>query len=167
MKNGKPIVVSYETAEAKQYKKEFTKIIEKELKQQNWNYDETGLKHIYVDAVFYFDRIDKDANNYWKCLLDCITDTKKIWKDDNIVCERVQGIYYDSKNPRIELEIHPVDYIGIFKNKNELEDLENKCKTCSRYIRNCSILKKAKTGKVQEDIVDLQCKKYKCINKGG
>ena len=106
-------------------------------------------------------RKEKESNNYYKCMLDAITDTQLIWIDDNVVCERINRIYYDSKNPRIELHIYPVDYIGIFDNISQLENFESNCIGCSRYKRNCSILQKAKDGRVQEEIVDFTCLKYK------
>lgn len=90
-----------------------------------------------------------DCNNYFKCMLDAITDSKKVWEDDNVVCERVNGIFYDSANPRIEMIISPVDYIGIFKDLSQLEEFESNCIGCSRYKRNCSILQKAKEGEIQ------------------
>lgn len=161
MKNGKPIVVSYETAEAKKYKKEFKEHIIEQVKLQNWNYEVNDTQHFYVDAVAYFDRTRKDISNVDKCLLDAITETQLIWKDDNVACFRPNCIYYDPNNPRIELTIYPVDYIGIFDNQEQLDEFEDKCKTCSRYKRNCSILKKAKEGRIQEEIQDLCCEKYK------
>ena len=96
-------------------------------------------------------------------MLDAITDTGLIWIDDNVTCERVQRIYYDSSNPRIELEIYPVEYIGVFDNASQLEKFESRCIGCNRYKRNCSILQKAKEGRIQEEIQDLVCKKYKKI----
>lgn len=161
IKNGKPMAVSYETAEAKKYKKEFIEYIKEQVKLQDWHFDVNSTQHFYVDAVFYFDRIDKDTSNSDKCLLDAITETQLIWKDDNVACFRPIRIYYDNKNPRIELTIYQVDYIGIFDNQEQLSNFEDKCKTCSRYKRNCSILNKAKEGRIQEEICNLECSKYK------
>lgn len=161
LKNGKPMAMVYETGDAKKYKKEFIKYIHKQIEEQNWDVSVTTTQHFYCDCVFYFDRIDKDCNNYFKLLLDSITESESIWTDDNVVCERVNRIYYDSSNPRIELEIYPVDYIGIFDNEEQLNYFEDKCKTCQRYKRNCSILNKAKEGRIQEEICDLECGKYK------
>ena len=47
-----------------------------------------------MDCIFYFDRVDKDANNSFKCLADAITDSESVWIDDTQLCERVQGIYF-------------------------------------------------------------------------
>ena len=160
LKNGKPMAMVYETGEAKKYKKEFIDYIHKQIKEQNWDLPVNSTQHFYCDCVFYFDRIDKDCNNYFKLLLDSITESESIWEDDNVVCERVNRIYYDSSNPRIELEIYPVEYIGIFDSYEQLDCFEDKCKTCKRYGRNCSILKKAKEGRIQEEISDLECSKY-------
>lgn len=154
--------MSYKTPEAVKYRSEFTKYVEKEVESQGWDVPIDKGINIYVDAVFYFPRIDMDCNNYWKILLDAITDTQLIWKDDNVVCERVQRIYYDSNNPRIELVIHPVSYIGVFDDAPQLEAfVSNNCIGCSRYKRNCSILQKAMDGKVQEELKDMVCSKKK------
>ena len=161
IKNGKPMAVSYQTKEAKDYKKKFKEHIIEQVKLQGWNCEVNSTQHFYVDAVFYFDRIDKDSSNADKCLLDAITETKLVWADDNVALFRPQRIYYDNKNSRIELEIYTVDYIGIFDNQEQLDCFEDKCKTCNRYKRNCSILKKAKEGRIQEEICDFECSKYK------
>lgn len=159
LKNGKPMAMMYETGDAKKYKKEFGEYIKEQVKLQNWTMSEDKTQHIYCDCVFYFDRTDKDCNNYFKLLLDSITESEVVWIDDNVVCERVNRIYYDHSNPRIELEIYPVEYIGIFDNIEQLDYFEDKCKACKRYNRNCSILKKAKEGRIQEEICDLECSK--------
>lgn len=162
IKGGKPMAIPYTTNEAKKYKSEFSKYVLEQVKKQGWSLVPNKVQHFYIDATFYFHSIDQDPNNYWKCLLDAITDTGAIWLDDNTTCERVQAIYYDSQNPRIELLIHPVEYIGIFQNADKLTEFENKCKGCARYGRNCSILRKAKEGRIQNEIADCEeCAKYK------
>lgn len=161
LKNGKPMAVSYKTKEAIDFQKRLDKHIREQVRVQNWNLPVDPAQHFYVDAVFYFPRIDMDANNYFKCSLDQITETGLIWSDDNVVCERVQRIFYDTENPRIELTIYPVEYIGIFDNSEQLDTFENHCVTCMRYKRNCSILRKAKEGRVQKEIQNLVCEKYK------
>lgn len=161
LKNGKPMAIIYETGEAKKYKQKFSEYIKEQVKLQNWIMSKDKTQHIYCDCVFYFDRTDKDCNNYFKLLLDSITESESVWIDDKVVCERVHRIYYDSNNPRIELTIYRTDYIGIFDNINQLNNFEEKCKTCQRYKRNCSIFKKAKEGRIQEEICNLECNKYK------
>ena len=158
------MAMSYKTSEAIKYQKSFTQYVRDEVKKQNYTLFPNKNTHFYIDAIFYFDRTDRDPNNYFKCMLDAITDTSLIWVDDNVTCERVQRIYYDSANPRIELEIYPCDYIGVFDNTSQLDTFKSNCIGCSRYKRNCSILKKAKEGRIQKEIVGLNCLKYRGIN---
>ena len=161
IKNGRPMAMSYCTNEAKKYKSDFSDYVKQQVKKQGYKLSPDKTRHFYVDSVFYFDRQGKDCNNYYKCLLDAITDTQLIWLDDNVVCERVQRIYYDASNPRIELDIHPVDYIGVFDNASHLESFTSKCVECIRHNRNCSILQRAKEGKIQPEIADGVCTKFK------
>ena len=165
--NGKPIpkVTMYESTEAKVYKAQFKKYIERQVKEQGWDLEVNKTRHFYIDCVIYFDKTNRDANNYWKVLLDGITETQKIWIDDNVTLERVNRIYYDAKRPRFELTIYPVEYVGIFDDVEIMEDFEDICETCTRYKRNCSILRKAKEGRIQDEIVELECCKYKEIKK--
>lgn len=164
IKGGKPIVMSYKKAGAKKYQKEFIEYIIEEVKKQGWVMSDNKFQHYYVDAIFYFPRIDQDANNCWKCMLDAISDSKCVWIDDTQACERVKAIYYDGENPRIELEIYKVDYIGIFKNRAMLEGFESNCVQCNRYRKGrCSLLVKSKEGRIQKEIINGICQKYKKI----
>lgn len=165
IKNGKPMAMSYKTKEAKDYQKNIIELIKKEVEKQRWVKSDNKFQHYYMDVVFYFPRVDMDANNYFKCLADAITDTELVWIDDTQLCERVMGIYYDNKNPRMEIEIKPVNYKGIFPNQNTYEEFVCKCETCKRYKRNCSILTKSIEGRIMEDIENLECQKYKSIEK--
>jgi len=162
-KTKKWMAMSYKTADATKYQKDFTKYVIEEVKKQGWKISENKYQHYYFDVVFYFPRIDMDANNYFKCCLDSITESELVWIDDNQVCERVNRVFYDSKNPRMEIEIKPVDYIGVFDNTFQLEYFESNCIGCMKYKRNCSLLIKAKEGRIQEDICDLVCSKFKPV----
>lgn len=164
-KTKKYMAMSYETADAKKYKKEFVEYVKKQVKEQNWIMSDNRFQHYFVDAVFYFPRIDMDCNNYWKCCFDSITESSCVWLDDTQACENVKAIYYDSSNPRIELVIHPVEYIGIFSNHARLVEFESNCVQCCRYKEGkCCILCKAKEGRIQEEICEGVCEKYKETN---
>ena len=157
-KNGRAVAMSYKTAEARKYRKDFADYVTEEVLKQEWGIEPNAKQHFYIDGWFYFARIDADPNNYWKILIDAITDTQKIWVDDNVVCERVQRIQYDAANPRIELVITPVEYIGIFDNTEQANCfLQSNCIGCSRYKRNCSILRKAMDGRIQEGVTQTSC----------
>ena len=160
LRGGRPLAVSYCTNEASKFKKRFAQYVSDEAARQGWEMPDKQ-RHIYADAVFFFPQIDMDSNNYWKCMLDAITDSGRVWIDDNIVCERTMAIYYDTENPHVELTIHPTDYIGIFEDMPHSEWFEAKCVGCTRYARNCSLLNKAKSGKICPEIKDGECTKYK------
>lgn len=161
IRNGKPLSVSYKTAEAVKYQYAFSEYVKEEVEKQGWELSDNPSQHYYMDCKFFFPRSDMDCNNYFKCMADAITDSHAVWIDDNQLCERIKGIWYDRENPRIELEIHPVDYIGVFENASQLQEFESNCVSCTRYKRNCSLLCNAKKGVVQSDIKDCVCLKYK------
>lgn len=155
------IASSYKTKESKKYQSDFEKYVETEVKKQGWDISNFKNSHLYVDTIFYFPRKDMDCNNYFKVMLDAITNTKLVWEDDNIVCERVVKIFYDSSNPHIEISIHPVDYIGIFDNNEKLEVFKQKCEKCTRFKRNCTLLRKAQEGYLQDGVTQNMCKFFK------
>lgn len=163
MRGGKPAAMSYKTAEAVKYQCAFTDYVSAEAEKQGWVMSDNPAQHYYMDCAFYFPRVDMDCNNYFKCMADAITNSHAVWQDDRQLCERVQGIWYDKDNPRIEMVIHPVDYIGVFLDASQLADFEANCISCARYKRNCTLLKAAKNGYIQSDIADGCCAKYKQI----
>ena len=158
-KKPKAMVTMYETAEAKAYKKKFSEYVKQEIVKQNWDIELTRDKHYYMDTIFYFERIDQDEQNYYKCLCDSINGIAYI--DDRNILTRTHAVYYDTTSPRIELVIYPVDYIGIFPNTNSLDVFESKCIQCKRYKNNCSVLRKCKEGRIQESILDFVCSEFK------
>lgn len=167
MQRGKPVAMSYTTNDAKSYKKRFAEYVRSQAEEQGWDRVPDACQHFYLDAVFYFPQIDMDANNYFKVMCDAITDAGCVWVDDNVVCERVQGIYYDSTNPRIEITIHPVDYIGVFDNASQLDSFRSRCLGCVRYKRNCSLLANATAGRIQPEIQGGVCLAYHPPKAGG
>jgi hypothetical protein len=166
MRNGRPLAISYKTKVAMDYQDRFKKIVQQEAKKQGWKYSDNKFQHYYMDCVFYFSRVDCDANNYFKCMADAITMSGAVWPDDNQCCERVQGVFYDAINPRIEITITPVDYIGIFRDADQLNDfLDHNCVDCTLYKRNCQLLMAAKQGRIQPEINNMICSKCKPYTK--
>lgn len=159
-RNDKPTAMSYKTKISTTYRSDFASYVESEAHAQGWQTIDNPAQHYYVDGYFYFPKTNMDCNNYWKVMLDAITDTGIVWSDDNVVCERAQRIMYDAQNPRIELVIHPVEYLGIFDNAQQLAEFEAGCADCKRHNRNCSILAKALQGRIQPEITNMTCLKY-------
>lgn len=164
-KKSEPTGARVLSAEGKKSKLSIQKDARNQMKKQIWDFEYTKENFIYLDAVIYFNRMGRDDNNLYKLLCDALEGI--VYENDSRVLIRTQRIYYDTKEPRMELHIHPVEYIGIFEDQQALDNFESVCKTCSRYSKNCSILAKAKEGRIQEEIYmdDLECTKYKSINK--
>jgi Holliday junction resolvase RusA-like endonuclease len=140
-------------------KKQIINKAKDQLQGQNWSYDFTLDNYIYMDTIIYFNRKGRDDNNIYKLLCDALE--KVVYENDSRVLIRTQRILYDTNNPRVEVTFTPVEYRGIFPTEIHMNEFENKCKGCKRYARNCSILNKAKEGRIQEDIDgDLTCTKY-------
>lgn len=154
------MVMAYTKPESKQFQKEFKAYAKEQVKLQKWDIEQTRNVHHYMDCVFYFDRTDKDSQNYFKVMSDVLNGIAYI--DDRTILTRTNEQYYDVDNPRIEIIIYPVKYRGIFSNEKSQYIFEEKCKSCKRYKRNCSILNKAKEGRIQSEIDDeMNCSKYK------
>ncbi|MCR8641364.1 RusA family crossover junction endodeoxyribonuclease [Paenibacillus sp. N1-5-1-14] len=145
--------------EGERVKKEIQHAATEQLNGQNWEYNYTLDNFIYMDTNIFFNRMGRDDNNIYKLLPDSLE--KIVYDNDSRVLIRTQMILFDSNNPRVEVEFSPVKYIGIFKTQNLLNDFEDKCRECKRYARNCSILRKAKEGRIQDEIVEFVCTKYK------
>lgn len=140
-------------------KKAIIKFAKKQIIGQNWNYSYTKDHFIYMDVIIFFNRRGRDDTNLYKLLCDSLE--KIVYENDSRVLVRTQRIYYDKKNPRVEVSFTPVEYIGIFDDKEQLDKFENNCKNCSRYNRNCSLLQNAKDGFIQEEIENFICSSFK------
>lgn len=156
------MVMAYTKPESKQFQKDFEKYAKEQVKLQNWDIEKTRNIHHYMDCIFYFDRTDKDSQNYFKVMSDVLNGIAYI--DDKTILTRTHEQYYDAANPRIEMVIYPVEYRGIFPNEGKLNEFEQNCMNCKRYKRNCSILNKAKEGRIQNEIEDFVCSKFSQLN---
>lgn len=129
----------------------------KQIEDQEWDYKWTEDKNnfLYQDAVIYFSRRGRDDNNVYKLLNDSLEGI--IYDNDSRVLVRTQKILFDKENPRIELTLSPVEYIGVFKNKKEASMFREGCvqgKGCTRYLEGrCSILNDSLSGTVREEII--------------
>jgi len=158
-------VTMYESKEAKEYKKKFITYVKNEIIKQQWSYEEG--KFVIVKAVIYFDRSNRDANNIWKIMIDALVDSG-VFPNDTMVMERVERIYYDTVNPRVELKILHSKFVGIFDDEKEYQRFVIICKGCSRYKNNCSILSKCLESRIVGEISindkDIKvCSKFKAI----
>lgn len=157
-KKNEPTGARVLSAKGKASKALIRKDTKQQMKKQTWDFEYTKENYIYMDTVIYFNRKGRDDNNIYKLLCDSLEGI--VYDNDSRVLIRTQKIMYDTDNPRVEVHIHPVDYVGIFDSQSEYEVFKSKCEGCKRYGRNCSILKNAVDGRVQEEIVDGVCSKF-------
>lgn len=146
--------------EGKKIKKQIQLETIKQLQSQEWDYEWTKTNYIYQDCYIYMNRAGRDDNNIFKLLNDSLE--KIVYDNDSRVLTRTQRILIDSENPRVELIISQVPFRGIFDTEEQMRQFEGKCKTCKRYKNNCSILKRAKEGRIQKEVDEnFNCIKYK------
>ena len=157
------IVMAYKPLKTKNFERNLSKYIKEELNKQGWIKPNKN-KFIIMDTTFYFPRVDMDAQNYFKSLCDVMTSVN-VWEDDNKVMERVNRVYYDNKNPRIEIEVYESDFIGIFDNEEEYLSFKSICDACKKFKGGkCSIYKKTLESRIQDDVIRndfWKCLKYK------
>ncbi|EOO44251.1 RusA family crossover junction endodeoxyribonuclease [Bacillus cereus] len=164
MIGGKAIVHMYETSQAKDFKKRFQAYLKREVAKQGWDKSSTAEGHFYLDCVFYQSRTNQDNNNYYKILCDALTGI--VIEDDKNILIRTQWVMYDAKNPRFMAVLRPVEYKGIFRNHESYgRFFEDNCFNCKKDSEKCAILRRAKEGRIQEDIEQdskgFVCKKRK------
>lgn len=148
---GKALIHMYETKESKDWKKRFEAYLKREVTKQKWDKTQTAEGHWYLDCVFVQSRTNQDNNNYYKLLCDALTGI--VIEDDKNVLVRTQKVLYDAKNPRFYAILRPVEYTGIFNNEADYAQFfESNCATCKKNHEKCSILRKAKEGRIQEEM---------------
>lgn len=160
-KYGKYFVQAYKSDESIKFENVLKKIIEDEIIKQHWVKPDKD-KYVIVEATFYFSRLHTDASNHWKLPLDVLK-SGGAYYDDSKVVERVNRIYIDKENPRIEFTIYEAPFIGVFNDEAEFELFKNSnCILCSKNINTCGVLKRALENKILHDeIKDNECKKIK------
>lgn len=139
-KNGKNIVAAYKAEKTSIFEKQFGLYVAKQMREQNWKKPEKG-KLIFLESTFFLPRVDMDCSNYWKSLLDTLTKVG-VWEDDNVVMEKVNRLYYDKENPRIEITIYEAEFLGVFNGDDHYREfVENCCNKCKKNIDKCTIHK--------------------------
>lgn len=159
MPTGKRIM----SKEGQKIKEQIQKTAIKQMKTQEWDYEWTKKHFVYQDAYIYMNRAGRDDSNVYKLLNDSLE--KIVYDNDSRVLTRTQRVLIHSEEPRVELVISQTPFRGIFNSEEHLKEFEDNCKQCKRYKRNCSILNKAKEGRIQAEIDNsFICSKFNKIN---
>lgn len=159
----KNFVQVYETSSAKAFKKHMAKVLERAV--NNFKWEKTGeYEYVICDIHVYSNQKRKDADNMFKCLLDSFTENGLIY-DDSMVMPRVTQILIDKENPRLEVFLKTSGKVGVFPSCGEYEEfIGNYCSKCTRYSRNCSILRESTENRVRAEIFKDDYKNYRCKN---
>ena len=160
---GKPFVQVYKTNKAMNYERYMVKTLQRESKEQGWITPEKN-DYIEMELVYYMNKLGRDIDNTYKLLIDALANAGLIINDDKVI-PIPKNIFIDKDNPRIEVTIKISDKKGVFLNNQQADVfISDNCTGCSRYKRNCGILKKAFENRIQPeiDLVEL-----KCIKNGG
>ena len=138
-----------------------TKEIKYQIQKQGWVKPKENV-WIKVEACWFLNKNGCDGSNYFKQTLD-ILQRAGVYLNDSKVIENTINVFVDRNNPRVELNIYPLQKRGIFISDNQLEEFKNNnCCECSRPT-TCRVLKNALDNKISEDInlVDNMCFKKK------
>lgn len=154
----------YESKKAKDWKKRFKAYLKREVRKQKWDLSQTSEGHWVLECVFVQARTNQDNNNYFKILCDALTDIVTI--DDKNLLVQTKKVLYDAKNPRFYALLRPAEYKGVFNSEEHYNKFfESNCLNCKKNSEKCTILRKAKEGRLQEDIThsngDTLCGKMK------
>ena len=140
-------------------KKEIQASATSQMRNQHWNLEVTKNHFIYQDIDVYFNRKNRDSDNILKLLNDSLQGL--IFHNDSKVLTRVQRVYYDYSNPRIECTYSVCEWLGIFDVADEYEVFLDRCLSCRHYRENrCSILTESVQGVIREEVEDKVCQKY-------
>lgn len=127
--------------------------------KNDWNINEVDDIMLYMDATIFFNRKGRDSDNIYKAIQDSLQGI--VYNNDSQVLARTQKVMFDKDNPRVELTIKPVDFVGIFNDKEDREDFEARCEFggtngCSKYRNGrCSILQDSINGTIREEVPDI------------
>lgn len=119
------------TKAAKQWKAGVMNIADFCVKNQKWKQDNKDVWYV-ADMDFYMpDRIVRDTHNTFKLLFDSLEGV--VFPNDYYVKPRVQGVWYDKHNPRLEMTFYPEPYKeGNYEEPEHIADVVQRQRARSR-----------------------------------
>ena len=146
------------------------KLVENKLKKfvEKGEWKETDENtYVVCEVDVYLNKKRRDSDNIFKVLLDSINSVDGIIYDDSMIIPRIRNVIIDKDNPRLEIELRKSKKVGVFTKDSSEYFLKHNCSNCSRYLRNCSILKKSYGNKIvkEVDLDSLTCSARKIKKK--
>lgn len=158
----------YLKKEGKLYKEKMIKRIKEEVKNQQWVKCEG--EYLFLNEVVFMNKKGRDSDNLKKLMQDCITESGVVWTDDTYCLPKTNRIYIDKNSPRVEIDLTPSGFVGIFNNKTEhdrfIKDFCNNCKKGDKIGERggCSIYKNIMDNRITDDIkIDFSTGDKSCL----
>lgn len=124
-------------------------------------------KYLNTNFTFWFEKDDRDANNYFKVTLD--VGEYGLYKNDKRTIPSTDNVFLQSGTDSRQLLVTSMsEKIGIFNNIDELHNfIKNNCNNCRRsyYNRKCTDFYNTLENRLSLDVIDSKLKCNKIINK--
>ncbi|GAA0071778.1 hypothetical protein UT300003_33030 [Clostridium sardiniense] len=150
-KNGKAIVFPYKKQEALNFMKLVANKLDKFIKEDKWKETDENT-YVICEVDVFLNKKRRDSDNLFKVLLDSINAVEGLLYDDSLIIPRVNNVAVDVNNPRLEVILRVANKVGVFTLEEYKAFLKNNCTECTRYKRNCSLLKACVENKIKKEI---------------
>ena len=150
-RNKKAVVFPYKKEKALKFNKLVKDKLSKLVKETGWE-EADEYTYVVCKVKVYLEKKRQDSDNLFKVLLDSINSVEGLLYDDSMIIPYVEDVKIDSKNPRLEVELYLADKIGVFNRDQHSEFIKKNCSNCTRFKRNCGLLKDSVHNKVKEEI---------------
>lgn len=154
-------VEAYPSKETEDFYESSVPYVREEMKKQQWKQPLKG-KYVVVECIFYLTKKGADADNFFKCSLDCLEKAGVVINDSFFIPQTID-VLIDKDDPRIELEVYESEKNGIFANEEEMENfIRNNCDKCRRRNKNkCIVFKGFKENRCHALDENGNCKEFK------
>lgn len=150
-KRGKAVVFPYKKQKALEFMSLVAKKLATFVENGEWKLTDKNT-YVICEVDVFLNKKRRDSDNLFKVLLDSINEAEGLIYDDSLIIPRVRNVVIDVNNPRLEVELRVADKVGIFTSQEYKLFIENNCKKCNRYKRNCSLLKACIENKIKDEV---------------
>lgn len=150
-KRGRAVVFPYKKQKALDFMNLVAKKLATFVDNGEWKLTDKNT-YVICEVDVFLNKKRRDSDNLFKVLLDSINETEGLIYDDSLIIPRVRNVVIDVNNPRLEVELKVADKVGIFTSQEYKLFIENNCEKCSRYKRNCSLLKACIENKIKDEV---------------
>lgn len=137
-RNGRRLAIkTYPSLETESFYSYSIPLIKEKMEEANFAKVEKG-KFVSVTCTFYFEKKGKDADNHFKCIMDAIQKAGLVENDSQLI-PRVENVYVDKENPRVEIVVESMSKMGVFLNESHMEHFkQSNCCLCKKNPNRCA-----------------------------